>query len=127
MNIFLQFGTSIVIFALISYSVAIITEQRTAVISKRVLWFLTLGISLDLVATSLMIIGSSHGPFTLHGFIGYSSLLAMLIDAFFIWREKRRNGIGAVVPKWLHQYSRYAYLWWVAAFITGALLVIFKK
>lgn len=127
MNIYLQFGTSIVIFALVSYSVAIISEQRTAIISKRVLWFLTLGISLDLIATSLMIIGSSNGPFTLHGFIGYSSLLAMLVDAFFIWREKNKNGLGARVPSWLHQYSRYAYLWWVAAFITGAMLVMVKK
>lgn len=127
MNIYLQFGTTIVFFALASYSIAIITEQRKALVSNRVLWFLTVGISLDLIATSLMIIGSSNGPFTLHGFIGYSSLMAMLIDAFFIWRLKIKSGIGSHVPRWLHLYSRYAYLWWVAAFITGAMLVMFKK
>jgi hypothetical protein len=73
-----------------------------------------------------MILGSSKGFLTLHGVIGYSSLLAMFIDAVLIWRLKLKNGTGADVPKGLHTYSRYAYIWWVLAFITGALLVAIK-
>ena len=126
MNLFLQLGTSIVVLALISYSIAIITEQRKKIISKKVLTFLTLGVCLDITATTFMILGSAKGGFTLHGFIGYSSLLAMFIDAVLMWRRKSKSGFDSEVPKSLHLYSRYAYTWWVIAFITGGLLVAFR-
>ena len=126
MNLLLRLGTSIVILALASYSVAIITEQRKKIISKTVLWFLTLGVCLDITATTFMILGSSKGGFSIHGFIGYSSLAAMFIDAVLIWRQKSKTGINSVVPKSLHLYSRYAYVWWVLAFITGGLLVALR-
>lgn len=126
MNPLIQAGTSIVIFALISYSIAIITEQRQKIVSKKVLLFLTLGVTLDIIATTFMILGSSKGGFTLHGFIGYSSLLGMSIDAILIWRLKIKNGFNSPVPKTIHLYSRYAWIWWVLAFITGGLLVAFR-
>jgi len=123
MNTLLLIGTTIVVFALAAYSVAIITEQRKKIISKKVLTFLTIGVLLDITATTFMILGSSKGAFTLHGFIGYSSLIAMFIDAVLIWRTKSFKGFGCKVPGKLHIYSRYAYTWWVIAFITGGLLV----
>jgi hypothetical protein len=126
MNPFIQAGTSIVIFALISYSIAIITEQKSGVISKKVLAFLSLGVILDIIATTFMIVGSSKSGFTLHGFIGYSSLTAMFIDAVLMWKFKIKTGFNSKVPRSLHLYSRYAYLWWVLAFITGGLLVAFR-
>lgn len=126
MNILLRLGTSIVVLALASYSVAIITEQRKKIISKTVLLFLTLGVCLDITATTFMVLGSSKGGFTLHGFIGYSSLVAMFIDAVLIWRQKSKTGINSTVPRGLHLYSRYAYVWWVLAFITGGLLVALR-
>ena len=126
MNSLLITGTTIVFFALASYSIAIITEQRKKKIIRRVWVFLTLGVLLDIAATTFMILGSKNGGLTPHGFIGYSSLLAMFIDAVLIWRLKLKNGTGADVPKGLHIYSRYAYIWWVLAFITGALLVAIK-
>ncbi len=126
MNTFIQIGTSIVVFALISYSIGIITEQRIKRITKNVITFLTLGVLLDITATAFMIIGSDKGGFTLHGFIGYSSLLGMLTDAIFMWIRISKYGINKEVPKALHLYSRYAYIWWVLAFITGGLLVVFR-
>ena len=123
MNIFLRIGITIVVFALASYSVAIFTEQRKKIISKKVLTFLTLGVFLDITATTFMIIGSSEGAFTLHGIIGYSSLLGMLTDAVLMWKTKSKNGFNCKVPVKLHIYSRYAYTWWVIAFITGGLMV----
>lgn len=126
MNIYVQTGTIIVVFALISYSIAIITEQRKRKIINSILFFLTLGVLLDIIATTFMIIGSSKGPLTLHGILGYSSLTGMTIDAILIWRHKVKNGIGTLVPKGLHLYSRLAYIWWVLAFITGGLLVALR-
>lgn len=126
MNTYLQIGSSVVFFALIAYSIGIITEQRTKRISQRVITFLTLGVLLDITATIFMIIGSDKGGFTLHGFIGYSSLLGMMMDAIFMWKGIARSGMNSEVPKKLHLYSRYAYIWWVLAFITGGLLVVFR-
>ena len=126
MNIFISYGTKIVVLALIAYSVAILTEQKIHHVSNRVLIFLTLGIILDIVATTFMILGSGNTPFTLHGFIGYSSLGAMLIDTVLIWRHRLKSSATEEVPKRLHLYSRYAYIWWIIAFITGGLLVMFK-
>ena len=126
MNIFLSYGTKIVILALIAYSVAILTEQKIHRVSNRVIIFITAGIILDITATVFMIIGSSNTPFTLHGFIGYSSLAAMLVDTVFIWKHRLSLGSEEAVPRSLHLYSRYAYIWWIIAFITGGLLVVLK-
>ncbi|MBK6282294.1 MAG: hypothetical protein IPF54_06170 [Draconibacterium sp.] len=126
MNPLLQTGTIIVVFALASYSIAIFTEQRKKILRRRILVFLTLGVALDITATILMILGSSKGGFTLHGIIGYSSLAGMFIDAVLIWRLKIKNGSYCPVPNNIHIYSRYAYIWWVIAFVTGGLLVALR-
>lgn len=119
-------GAGIVIFALLSYSLSIITEQRLKLVTPFVLRFLTIGIILDITATIFMIIGSTNSAFSLHGILGYSSLAAMLIDTILIWRFHLTSNQGAVVPRGLHLYSRYAYAWWVIAFITGLMLVVFR-
>jgi hypothetical protein len=126
MNALLIAGTRIVMIALISYSIAIITEQRKKVVNNVVLVFITLGIITDIVATGFMIAGSDNSPFTAHGILGYSSLLAMLIDTVLIWRHRILTDKTTQVSPALHSYSRYAYIWWLLAFITGALLVLLK-
>jgi hypothetical protein len=125
LNTYLVTGTTIVVFALIAYSIGIITEQRKHFITKTVLRFVSIGIVLDITATSFMIIGSPNSPFSFHGFLGYSSLTAMLIDVILIWRFHIKFP-NQKVPQLLHLYSRYAYIWWVLAFITGGLVVALK-
>ena len=115
----------IVVFALLSYTVAVVAEQRRR-LAPHVLAFLTVGVLLDVTATAFMILGSSKGAFTLHGVLGYSSLAAMIVDTGLIWRLTTSAGPRAEVPRGLHRYTRFAYLWWVAAFITGGLLVAMR-
>ena len=126
MNPTLTAGTRIVVLALIFYSIGILTEQRKHRVTNLVLIALTIGIVTDITATAFMILGSPNSPFTLHGFLGYSALAAMLIDTISIWRFRLKNGGNASVSKKLHLYSRYAYIWWVVAFVSGSLLVILK-
>ena len=126
MNTYSMIGAGIVILALLSYSLSIITEQRTRLITPFVLRFLTIGIILDITATAFMIAGSSNSAFTLHGILGYSSLTAMFIDTILIWRFHMRNKPVNKVPQGLHLYSRLAYIYWVIAFITGLMLVVFR-
>ena len=126
MSPYAKIGATIVLFALLCYSVAIVTEQRQARITDRVLWFLTIGVGLDVTATAFMILGSSQGPFTLHGLLGYSSLAGMLTDCVLIWRHRTRCGHEQPVPDSLHRYSLLAYVWWILAFITGGMLVALR-
>jgi uncharacterized repeat protein (TIGR03987 family) len=126
MNTLLIAGSIIVTLALISYSIAIITEQRTGIISRRVLIFLSLGLVFDITATVLMILGSRNNPFTFHGILGYSALAVMIAETYLIWKIFMMNGINVKVARPAHLYSRYAYTWWVIAYITGALLVALK-
>jgi len=126
MNEYLSFGTKIVFLALASYAIGTIIEQRRRVITNNVLIFISAGIVFDIIATIFMILGTSNSLFSLHGIIGYSSLLAMIIDALLLWRFRLKFGAVEEVNYSLHLYSRFAFLWWVIAFITGLLLVIFK-
>ena len=74
-----------------------------------------------------MIIGSSKGLLTIHGLIGYSSLLGMLTDTFMLWKYNMKFGPDIEISKPLHLYSRIAYTWWIIAYITGGLLVGISK
>ena len=113
----------IVTFALLFYSIAVVTEQRKYAVSKRVLWFLTAGVLFDIASTVFMIVGSTNIPLTVHGVIGYMALLVMLADAILIWRHWGRNGSGQI-PRGLHLYTRIAYSWWVIAYIIGAIMSV---
>ena len=119
-------AATIVTLALISYSIAIITEQRKKVVINIVLIFLSLGVILDISSTAMMIIVSENSPFTLHGIMGYSSLALMVTDAFLLWRYRLKHGSGKVVSRSIHLYSRVAYILWVLAYITGSLMVAMK-
>lgn len=121
-----MFAATVVTLALISYSIAILTEQKKKLVINRVLLFLTLGVVLDISATIMMIIVSENSPFTIHGILGYSSLTLMLIDAILLWRFRIRRGAGEVVSRGVHLYSRIAYIWWVLAYITGTMMVMMK-
>ena len=126
MNLISMIGAVLVTFALISYGIGSVFLQRFKKIVKRVLWFLTIGLSLDISATICMILGSTNSPFTVHGFLGYSALLVMMIDLSMVWRIYLRKGLNAAVQKPLLVYAKLAYGWWVIAYITGSLLVILK-
>lgn len=117
----------VVTFALLFYSTAVVIEQRRTLISKRVLFFLTGGVCLDIASTVLMILGSGKTPLTVHGVIGYTALLVMLIDTALIWRCWIRNGDGCRVPRSLSTYTRIAFGWWVVAYVAGAIISVTLK
>lgn len=119
-------GTIIVNLALICYTISVITEQRRKRVTPFVLRFLTAGVIFDITATVCMIAGSENSPFSLHGILGYSSLTGMLIDTILIWRHWRAHR-EVEVPRSLHLYSRLAYIWWVLAYITGAILIFARR
>lgn len=125
MNPITIFAVTVVNLALIAYGVGVVSEQRKRKITRSVLFWLRLGVVLDVIATTAMILGSSSGPFTMHGFVGYSALAVMVTETGFAWRHRALHK-GDFVPRWLHLFSRFAYGWWVVAYFTGAYLVMSK-
>jgi hypothetical protein len=117
----------VVTLALIFYSIGFTKENRKKLVTGHVLLFYTIGVCLDITATILMIIGSSKGMLTVHGMIGYSSLLGMLIDTILLWRFNQSHGPETEVSRGLSIYTRIAFTWWVIAYITGGLLVAISK
>ena len=126
MKIYAMIGSFVVIFALTFYSIGFVKEQRRKLITSRILLFYVLGVLFDITATTLMILGSTKGLLTIHGFIGYSSLLGMSVDTILLWKHNQKNGPETKVSKSLDTYSRIAYIWWVVAFITGGVLVAIR-
>ena len=118
----LIFAVSVVHLALISYTIGIVAEQRSHRVTATALRFLRIGVVLDVVATTAMVLGSGSG-LTLHGVLGFSALAAMLVETGLAWRHRARSGDDPV-PGWLHMYSRVAYGWWVVAYVAGATLVM---
>ena len=47
----------------------------------------------------------------------------MALDVALVWRHWARHR-DHETPRSLHLYSRWAYLYWVAAYFTGAALVM---
>jgi uncharacterized repeat protein (TIGR03987 family) len=123
MNTTLIRAVVVVTFALVFYSVAVITEQRKRCITRFVLAFLTAGVIFDISATTLMIIGAHKIPITVHGFIGYSALVLMLVDTILIWRFRCKYGNKKVSGN-LNLFTRFAYVWWVIAYIAGAVIAM---
>lgn len=117
------FGVVVVNLALISYGVGIVAEQTARAVTARALFWLRLGVVLDIVATTAMVLGSSSGPFTQHGLVGFSALAVMITETVLAGRHRARFGDGEV-PRWFHLFSRGAYAWWVVAYFTGAWLVM---
>lgn len=125
MSPILRLGVSVVLVALACYTAGVVSAQRARAISGRAVLFLVAGVAFDVTATAFMIVGSGQ-IITVHGVIGYSALVAMLADTWFSWKHRRAFGDQAT-PAWLHRYTRYAYAWWVVAFITGGLLVAINR
>lgn len=119
-------GAFIITLSLLSYGIGSITLIRFKIVGSIVLIFLSLGVIFDLAAISLMISGARATPFTLHGLLGYSALLVMLIGTLLVWRIYFKYGIDTNINKKILRYTTFAYFWWVSAYITGSLIVLWR-
>ena len=121
MNPVILFGIITVNVALIAYTVGFAAEQRRARVTALVLGSFTVALFFDLVATTCMTLGSKKPWYTIHGIIGFTALIAMLIVVPLLWRAGRR-GPEAPVARGLHVFLRWAYGAWVLAYLAGAML-----
>jgi hypothetical protein len=126
MNPLLRTGMTIVILALVCYTIAFSKEIKKKALTRSLLIYFSIGLFFDITATTFMIIGSPNSPFSFHGFVGYSALMAMIIEVFLLWKLHLKSSEIIPIPKSIHLYTKFAYFWWVLAFITGGLIVALK-
>lgn len=127
MNQLLHFGILVVNLALAGYSLAFIAVGKSKKPSNLFFGSLLAGLLFDITATILMIAGSSNGPVTLHGVIGYSALLFMLYETYSTLRFRRRNRTNEGLGNKQVRLFTIAYFYWIAAYITGVVIVMMKR
>jgi hypothetical protein len=124
MNFLAVVGAFIITLSLLSYGIGIIAVVRFKIVTPGILVFLTLGVILDFIAVIMMIINSEKSMFSLHGLLGYSAMLTMIINVILVWRCYLKNGFDSVISNSVIVYSKIAYAWWLITYITGSILVI---
>ena len=123
MNIYLALGIILVNLALIAYTVAVVLASRGRMASAGLMRTITAGVLLDIMATICMVTGSSHTFISSHGLLGYSALLLMLTDCILLWQLRRKEGRNAPLSTKLRRFTRYAYAWWIIAYVAGVVIV----
>jgi hypothetical protein len=124
MNFLSVVSAFIITLALLSYGIGSIAVIRFKIVTPGILVFLTLGVLLDFVAVTMMIMNSDKSAFSAHGLLGYSAMLTMIINLVLVWRSYFKNGLDSVISNSVIIYSKFAYTWWLITYITGSILVI---
>jgi hypothetical protein len=115
-------AVSTVTLALVLYTIGTVKVQRSKRSTPGVRGFLSAGLTLDVVATALMVVATGTFAPSLHGWLGYSALAFMALDVWFMWRIA-----GQAIPAGKHRYARLAYAYWVVAYFAGAALVMMER
>jgi hypothetical protein len=123
MNLYLYLGVSFATVALGLYSLFYWRNRKRDLVTRAGCLLQTTGLDFDVAGTVLMIVGSKNIPLTVHGIIGYSALLAMLVKTVIVWRrglrgEKRSAGARA--------FGTVAYFWWILAYLAGGMIAMLE-
>jgi hypothetical protein len=123
MNPYLYLGMTFATVALLFYSIFYGRNRKLDLVSKGDCALQTTGLGFDLAGTVLMIVGSRNIPLTIHGIIGYSALLAMIVKTGAIWRQLLRDGKRSGA---MRLYGKLAYFWWIAAYVAGGVIAMLE-
>lgn len=117
----------IITLALVFYSVATGALQRSQRITNVVALFLTLGVTFDLAATLCMVVAAGYVRPTVHGALGITALLGMLVEVTMAWQHRLRFGPEIPVSSGKRLYALIAYAYWVIAFVSGGTMVVMSR
>ncbi len=124
MNPLAIIGAFVITLSFLAYGIGSISLVRFKMIGRIVLVFLTMGIIFDVTAITLMAIGSTGEPYTLHSLVGAMAFLVMLVNTVWCWSVFIRRGIDSKARNKHIIYTKAAYLFWVLAYLAGSIIVI---
>lgn len=110
--------------AFLSYGIGSITLERFKMVGTIVLVFYTLGLLFEVSAILMMAMSGSGGMGSWHGIIGELAFLVMLVNTVWVWSVYVRKGFDVQVNRWLLNFTKAAYFFWVVAYLLGIVLVI---
>src|ERR1051326_9267148 len=84
--------------ALALYSIGTFKAQRARRSTRGARGFLSAGLTLDVIATALMIAATGAIAPTLHGWLGYTALAFMAAGVWLMWRDASPPRGGAPPP-----------------------------
>ncbi len=113
-------GTATITLSLVLYSMGMIPALKNRLITKKITWFLTIGLVSELIAVSCMAIGSTQPITTPHGLIGLAGIIIMISIVLFSWKSILSNKHDYLLDEKAHIYYKSAYIIWVIAYFTGA-------
>ncbi len=113
-------GTATITLSLVLYSMGMIPALKNRLITKKITWFLTIGLVSELIAVSCMAIGSTQPITTPHGLIGLGGIIIMISIVLFSWKSILSNQHDYLLDEKAHIYYQSAYIIWVIAYFTGA-------
>lgn len=119
-------GAFVITLSFLAYGIGSISLVRFRIVGRIVVAFLSIGVVLDIVAIGLMMLGSKGNPFTLHGFLGATAFFVMLVDTVWSWRMFLAFGRDCKARKNHIIYTKAAYGFWVMAYFTGSIIVIWR-
>ena len=117
-------GVIFIHIALVLYSIFIYKERKYRRATNGVVGFITAAVLFDISATICMMLGTVENWLTLHGVLGYTAVVVMITDAFFIWKHRIKHGTEVPFSDTLNRNSKLGYILWLVAFGTGELLAV---
>lgn len=123
MNEFTKIGIGIMVFALLFFSMGIIPAQFKRKISNCMLFYISLALILNIVASIFLFAGSEREWFSTHGALGYIALLVLMIVCLKIWNIRIKIGGQAEINEAVNLFLRFSYVWWLFTFFTGVVQV----
>lgn len=103
--------------ALLGYSTAIWSEKFAKRLKTWMIAVFALAFSCDLVGTSIMFyLSPTKFSFAAHSLCGYGALFIMSLHLIWAIVSLKARGKSEI---YFHRFSIYAWIVWLAAFITG--------
>jgi hypothetical protein len=116
MPILVACGALLATCALILYAVGILMMVFTGKVRRRNVMMQTIAVICDAAGTICMIFQAGNIiPADLHGWLGYTALMLMVIDLVFVYRH-RKDGL-ANAP--IRIYALCALVYWIVSYSQG--------
>lgn len=95
---------------------------KKRLITKKIVWLLTVGLVSELTAVTCMSIGSTKPITTPHGLIGLAGIFIMISIVGLSWKSISSDSKNNSISGNLYFYYFFAYALWIIAYLTGVII-----
>lgn len=126
MNPFSVIGAFVMTFSFLAYGIGSVTLERFRIVGSVVLIFMSVGLVFEAAAFSMVYLGANELISGLRGVVGMSAFFIMLVNVVWVWVVYFKKGLDTPVNTALLHYTKTAYFVWVAAYLAGIIILIWR-